>query len=275
MVSEKFLLSMKMMPRHSNQLFNRKNIALIALVAISAFALLYNPIRGALTNSVYTIAPWMWDIGGASSVAFSSFITNFREKEAIVFENKTLHADVLRMQAQVLDRNLLNEKVNNLEEALGRAQDDDRVVAYVLAGPRLSPYDTLVVDAGEDAGVALGNMVVYAGSGAIGEVVEVSIASSKVRLYSSPGEEYSVIVGSRHLPVFAVGRGMGNFEAKVPQDSQVALGDNVVSAKGNLIFGTVSLIEETPAEPVKRIFFRVPFNITEIRSVEVIVDKRL
>lgn len=253
----------------------RKNIALIALVAISAFALLYAPLRGAITQAVYSVAPGMWSIGGRADIAFGSFVNNFRNKDALVMENNLLNETVAIMETKVLDRNLLAEKVAKLEEALGRVRSDDRMVASVLVGPGRSPYDTLVIDVGTEQGVNIGNMVVYSGSGAIGEIVEVSSNSSKVKLYSFPGQEHSVIIGSRYLPVLAYGRGMGNFESKVPQDSPVAVGDSVVSVKGNLIFGKVSVVEEKPAEPFKRIFFRVPFNITEIQTVEVIVGKRL
>lgn len=261
--------------RHNNIFLKRKNIALLSLVAISAFALLYTPLRGAITEALYSVTPGIWSSGRKTESVFGSFITNFRNKEALVEENNLLGETVAVMEAKVLDRNLLAEKVAKLEETLGRAHSDDRVVGSVLVGPGRSPYDTLVIDVGTDQGVNIANMVVYSGSGAIGEIVEVTPTSSKVKLYSFPGQEHSVIIGARSLPVLAYGRGMGNFESKVPQDSPVLAGDTVVSVKGKLIFGKVSVVEEKPAEPFKRIFFRVPFNITEIQTVEVIVGKRL
>ena len=259
----------------NKQFLSRENIALIALVAISAFALLYTPLRATLTQAVYSVAPSLWGAGENAESVLGTFLTNFKEKDALVNENETLNETISIMETKVLDRNLLAEKVTKLEEALGRARSDDRVVASVLVGPGRSPYDTLVIDAGEEEGINIGNMVVYSGSGVIGEVVEATPYSAKIKLYSSHGEEHRVTVGSHYIPVLAIGRGMGNFEAKVPQDSSVSVGDYVVTAKGNLILGTVSLIEAKPAEPIKRIFFRVPFNITEIQSVEVIVGKRL
>ncbi|MBI5078048.1 MAG: hypothetical protein HZB11_01605 [Candidatus Yonathbacteria bacterium] len=260
--------------RRDSLLFARKHRAFVVLIVVSALALFYAPVRNALTQAVYTVAPGVWGIGKASSSAWNSFITNFLVKDALVAENDLLRSDVSRMQAQVLDRNLLGEKVNKLEEALGRAQEDNRVVAYVLAGPGLSPYDTLIVDAGTDNGVALGNTVVYAGSGVIGEVVEVTLATSKIKLYSSPGVEHLVGIGGQSIPSRAFGKGMGNFEAKVPEGSAVAPGDAVVSLKSGLLLGIVSSIEGESSLPFVRIFFRVPFNITEIRSVEIVVDKR-
>ena len=256
-------------------LLSRKNIALGALIAISAFALLYTPLRSTLTQAVYKVAPSFFGVGENADSAWGLFLANFREKGALMKENEILNETISIMETKVLDRNLLEEKVTRLEEALGRVRGDDRVVANVLVGAGQSPYDTLVIDAGEEEGINIGNMVVYSGSGTIGEVVETTQNSAKIKLYSYPGEEHRVTVGSHYIPVLAIGRGMGNFEAKVPQDSAVFVGDYVVTVSGNLILGTVSLIEAKPAEPIKKIFFRVPFNITEIQSVEVIVGKRL
>jgi len=257
-----------------NSLFERKNITLIALFAVSAFVLLYAPVRSVFTRALYIGAPKIWNVGDVTHSMWNALVSNFYEKSALAKENSALRADVSRMQAQVLDRNLLDEKMKSLEETLGRAQGDNRVVAYVLARPGVSPYDTLVVDAGADNGIAVGDVVVYAGSGAIGEIVEITDASAKVKLYSSPKEEHLVTVGLHNIPVVAEGRGMGNFDAKVPQDSIVAVGDNVVLSKGGYVMGIISLVEAIPAEPMKRIFFRTPFNISEIRSVEILINKR-
>lgn len=259
-----------MIHRRYNPFFEWKNILLIALVAVSAFVLLYAPVRAIFTQALYAVAPRVWSIGDTAGGAWSSVTTNFRIKRSLVYENDMLHADMSRMQAQVLDRNLLEEKVMKLEEALGRAGSDNRVTASVLAGPGRSPYDTLVIDAGDEHGIAVGDVVVYAGAGAIGTIAEVSGSSSKVGLYSSAGHEHLVLVGANAIPTTARGRGMGNFEAKVPQGSAVALGDTVLLPKDNLILGVVQLVEEEPTLPFITVFFRSPFNIAEIRSVEVI-----
>lgn len=264
------LSNMKMTHRRSNPLLTRKSVALIVLVTISAFALLYSPLRAMLTQVVYTVAPRAWSIGDTASGTWGSLVANFRIKRSLVYENEQLHTEIDRMQTQVLDRNLLEEKVLKLEEALGRAGSDNRVVASVLAGPGQSPYDTLAIDAGAEHGIAVGDVVVYAGAGVIGTVAEVSISSAKVKLYSSSGEEHLVLIGEHSIPTTARGRGMGNFEAKVPQGSVVAVGDTVLLPKDNLILGTVQLVEEKPAAPFITVLFRTPFNIAEIRSVEVL-----
>lgn len=261
--------------RQNKQLLARKTFALIALIAVSAFALLFTPLRSALTGVLYSVAPSVWRAGGNAESVLGAFLTNFKEKNALVNENETLSEAISIMETKVLDRNLLAEKVTKLEEAFGRVRLDDRVVANVLVGPSRSPYDTLVIDVGALEGISSGDMVVYAGSGVIGEITDVNPRSSIVKLFSSPGEENFVIVGPHYIPVTALGRGMGNFESKVPQDSLITVGDKVLTQKNSLIIGEISTVESKPAEPFKRIFFRVSFNINEIQSVEVIITKRL
>lgn len=242
---------------------------LIAIVAISLVALSYTPTRGAITSAVFMVAPSVWKIEDSVSSYLGTLSVNFRAKDVLYSENVILREEISRMQIQVLDRNLLKEKTDSLLETLGRKDGDNRIVANVLVGPKFL-YGTLVVDVGSDAGVSVGNLVVYSGSGVIGEVVEVGKSSSKVTLYSSIGKEYSVFVGSNSIPSTARSRGMGNFEATVPVGSNISVGDSVTSADGKLIFGTISLVEEIQTEPIERLFFRLPFNTALIRTVEII-----
>ncbi len=259
---------------HDKLQLRRKNIVLAVLVLVSAFVLLYGPVRGAISQTIHTGAPAVWRFGGAFGDTLNSFLGGFQSKRSLVLENNTLKEEVNRMQANMLDRNILKERVIRLEEAFGRMGEDNRVVADVLAGPGWSPYDTLIIDAGAENGIMVGDRVVYAGAGVIGEIAELYDTASKVKLYSSHGEEYEVFVGQQSIPSVAKGRGMGNFEVKVPHGSLVIVGDEVLMPNGNLILGIVGSVEEDRILPFIRVLFRTTFNIAEVRSVEVIVNKR-
>ncbi|OHA83870.1 MAG: hypothetical protein A2937_00885 [Candidatus Yonathbacteria bacterium RIFCSPLOWO2_01_FULL_47_33b] len=261
---------MKATYRRDNSPTKRRFFTLAALVLVSFLVLSAGPVRGVLSRAVYSTAPGLWELGGNIEGSWNAFWGEFRLKRSLVHENETLKEEVSRMQAQVLDRNLLEDRVLALEEKLGRAGSDVRVSANVLAGPGRSLYDTLIIDAGTEQGILVGDRVVYVGAGVIGTVVETYPASAKVRLFSSPGEETAVVIGGQSIPAVAHGRGMGNFEAKVPQGSLVAIGDNVLIPGGNMILGVVGATEEKPAEPFMHVFFRTPFNISAISSVEVI-----
>lgn len=251
----------------------RAPFVVAGIFVIGVIMLTFTPLRVTLSRGVYFFASGVWQGGDRISGAVKNFFGGFASKEALVEENMSLREEVSRMQVQVLDRNLLEEKVRDLEERLGRTNADDRIVAHVLAGPGRSPYDLLVIDAGEDHGVVLGDLVVYAGAGVVGEVVEVYRTSSKVSLFSSPGKQLPVlVVGTTTIPTIATGRGMGNFEAHVPQGSVVVAGESVITPE-DLIVGTVGAVIENEAMPFVRILFTSPFNIAEMRTVEVVKNK--
>lgn len=265
---------MKATYRRDNSPAKRKFLTFALLVLASVFVLSYGPVRGFFSQAVYNTAPGLWELGGNMSGSWEAFWGEFRLKRSLVHENEALKEEVSRMQAQVLDRNLLEERVLELEGKLGRAGVDDRVFARVLAGPGRSLYDTLSIDAGTEEGITVGDQVVYAGAGVIGTVVETYATSAKVSFFSSPGEETLVVIGGQAIPATAIGRGMGNFEAKVPQGSLIVSGDNVLIPGSNMILGVVGKTAEKPAEPFMHVFFRTPFNIAAIRSVEVIKSRK-
>ncbi len=252
---------------------NTRRITLGVVIIFFTLILLFDPTRSMFSRAAYSVAPWVWGIGGSAQSSWSTFWGEVQSKASLVSENKLLREEIDRMQVQVLDRNLLEERVIDLEGTLGRAGVDNRVSARVLVGAGRSPYDILVIDAGTDEGVSVGDQVAYAGSGVIGEISEVYSSSSKVKLYSSPGEEVRVLIGN--VPAIASGRGLGNFTAKIPQGSLVVEGEQVLLEGSNFIIGKIGAIEEKPAEPYIRVYFRSPFNISGIRSVEVIKNKSI
>ncbi|MBI3634271.1 MAG: rod shape-determining protein MreC [Candidatus Yonathbacteria bacterium] len=258
---------------HRNNLRSRRILFIFTLIVLlCASFLLYSPTRRVASRIVYKEVPFLFDIGNIVTANFEEFFGSFRAKSSLVKENADLRDFVARMQAQVLDRNLLEERVQMLEEVLGRKGMDNRVISTVLSGPGQSPYDTLIIDAGIDVGIRRGNLVVYAGAGVIGRVAEVYPSSAKITLFSSPTEEeFFVLVGGAKVPAKAWGRGMGNFETRVPQGSIVSVGSDVVlSENPSFILGIVGSVEEKESMPFIKVLFRAPFNIAEIRQVEII-----
>lgn len=265
---------MKTTYRHDNTEAKKRFFVLLGTALLGGLVLLYPPLRNGVTGIFYKLTPSAWDEGNTAESNTVGFFGGFQSRQILSEENKNLQDEVLRMQAQVLDRNLLAEKVAQLEERFGRIERDDRVVANVLAGPGRISYDTLIIDAGSAQGIEQSDNVAYAGAGVIGRVVEVYESSAKIRLYSSPQEEPFVLIGKRAIPVRAQGKGMGNFEAFVPEDSQVVLGDEVTLPGTMLVLGTVDAIERRPDQPFSRVLFRSPFNISSITTVEVIVGEK-
>ncbi|KKU80100.1 MAG: hypothetical protein UY07_C0052G0004 [Parcubacteria group bacterium GW2011_GWA1_47_8] len=252
----------------------QKRVGVLIVLFVLVIIMLFVPfVRGVISRGLYVIAPPLWTFGAAVGESWDSWWGLISSKQTLISENNTLREELSRMEVLVLDRNALAEEVTRLEETLGRPGSDNRVLGRVLAGPGWSPYDTFIIDVGAEHGIAVADVVVYAGAGTIGEIVEVYPESSKVKLYSSPGEENAVLVGERLAPAVARGRGMGNFIVDVSRGSVVASGDRVVLVKGKLTLGIVGLVEEKSAEPVIHVYFRTPFNLANVHSLEVLVKK--
>lgn len=254
-----------------------RRIALFGvLLVVGMVSLSFSSVRSVLSRSVYMVAPSVWEWGEGVHNKWNSFLTLWSEKNTLIAENLELRESASRMAALALDRDSLEQKVVFLEGALSRDTDNSRIVANVIFNPRKALYDTLVIDRGERDGVSVGDQVVYSGVGAIGKITEVYESSAKVVLYSSPGEKHDVVIQRENLVWgTAVGRGMGNFEAKIPQGSTVVSGDNVFLPKSSgvqheVILGVVGYVEENPSEPFTRVLFRTSFNISNVQIVEVI-----
>lgn len=264
---------MKVTSRQNNIRAKRKLIIFIGAIFLCLTILLYNPARNIISSITYRGTHLMFVMGNAVSDSLANIFGSFRANNSLVKENANLREEINRMQAQVLDRNLLKERLQMIEESWGHLEDDNRVISTVISTPWRSPYDILVIDRGEEVGIRQGDIVVYAGSSAIGRIIEVYPSSAKIMLFSSPQEkELAVLIGEARIPAKSQGRGMGNFEAKMPQGSAVSAGSDVLLAEDpSIILGVVGLVEEKDSTLFMRVLFRTPFNIAEVRQVEVLI----
>ncbi len=152
--------------------------------------------------------------------------------------------------------------------SLAGITNNSRILAAVLVRPPFAPYDEFVVDVGSNRGIVAGAKVFAPGGILIGTTTDVLGETSKVSLFSSPGETYPVLIGSQHVPTTAIGRGGGQYEAQIPQATQIAIGDIVYDASlGDGVFGTVTQVLNNPANPFETILFAPVINIFQLRWV--------
>ncbi len=251
----------------------KKTILTVLVVAVLVYVVLFTRVFNSISSSIGFIATPMWKIQESVVSAWDNIAVAFLSKKTLLETNKQLKETVAIASAKLLDRNLLFEENLNLKELLGRGVTEQTVFAVVLTKPNRSLYDTLIIDVGENAGIKKGDKVFYGGTVVIGEVGDVFKNSSKVLLASSPGEEIDVMVGVNNIASTAYGRGGGEFELSLPRDVDVAIGD-VVIVPGIIsrVLGKVEYIETSPSDSFKKILFKGPVDIFELKWVEVAVS---
>jgi cell shape-determining protein MreC len=185
-------------------------------------------------------------------------------------ENEDLRKMLANNEGKYLQAEFLEKENAELKKLLGRGEKGNSILAQILKKPPLSAYDIFILDQGSDNGIRVGNKVYALGSIPIGEIVEVTGRTSKVRLFSSAGEKYTVFIGENNIEATAYGRGGGTFEASVPRDTKITRGNAVTIPELNKNFlGRVEDIISEPSHPFAIVLFNQPLNIYELRWVEV------
>jgi rod shape-determining protein MreC len=197
-----------------------------------------------------------------------------RTKSSVIRENDKLKSDNSALTAAMIDYQILKDENESLKAILGRvALKHNFTLAYILAKPDLSPYDTVIVDAGEKVGVSVGQSVYADGDVPVGEVTKVYGNTSLVSLYSNPGKVTNAFMASSNNSVEIVGRGGGNFDMRIPQEVVVNTGDMVVTTSSKTVSSEVIAIVEgvtsSPSDPYKDVLLRSPVNIQDIKYLQI------
>jgi rod shape-determining protein MreC len=193
-------------------------------------------------------------------------------KKSLVEENRQLKETLLKTDYYILARDFLHSENDDLKEALGRKNGSRQsVLAYVLVKPGKTPYDQIIIDAGSNFGVSVGDLILAEGSVAVGEVIEVFDGTAKVGLYSSPNKTMTVLIGPNAVQADAEGLGGGNFRVRLPKETGVKEGENIIIPSiSNNVFGVIEKIESSSTDTFQDIYFKSPVNISELRLVEVV-----
>ena len=206
-------------------------------------------------------------------------------------ENESLKSQLNESSAKMSNYNSVVDENDKIKEILGRKTETaNMILAGILSKPNQSIYGTFIIDAGLDQGITLGQKVFAFGDVPIGRIAEAYGNSSKVILFSNPGEKTEVSVSlvpasseaysseayrskrqvSRDVFMEAVGRGGGNFEMILPRDFVVQAGAEVVlPGITPYVLGTVQTIISDPRDAFQKALLASPVNIQELKFVEV------
>lgn len=144
------------------------------------------------------------------------------------------------------------------------------VLGVILARPPRTPYDSLLIDIGEDEGLVVGDVVYAERDYVIGTIVEVLKSTAVVKLYSAPDQKFDVLLGSSTIPVIAEGRGSGNFYIKVPKNIDVDEGDQIIaSGIKSKVLGTAERVDSDDGDAYSHVYFRMPVLLYSLHYVQV------
>ncbi|MDB5265119.1 MAG: Rod shape-determining protein MreC [Parcubacteria group bacterium] len=260
------------------QLFNKANrrsslirpgspvLPVTAGVIILALILLI--IRILAPGALTTAATPLWQLGAAASNAIGGAESLGENKEDVVRERDELKAEIeaLKIQNQVA-----TSEAAEVAKLVGTHGETERgILASVLARPPVSPYDTLVLDQGSNAGVTAGAFVFGPGGSPLGTIENVAPKTARALLYSAPGRSTQGWVGELSTPVTLVGASAGSFHATLPKDSPIAVGDLVyLPGSGLAPVGSVVAIDTNPSSPEVGLEIRPMTNIFSLTWVSV------
>lgn len=196
------------------------------------------------------------------------FLNSFGDVAALASKNEQLANE---NAALANENQALSQKVAAMD-SLGPAG----VVAGVVARPPESPYDTLVLAGGKNAGIALGMEVFGNGGVPLGVISSVLADFSYATLFSAPGMNTAGWAGraglsaQADLPLTIVGAGAGAMNATAARSAGLAVGDTVFApGPGALPIGVIARIDSDPSSPSVTLRIQPLLNLFSIAWVAV------
>ena len=228
--------------------------------------------RGAFASVLWRVSAPLLSVRNP----FSAIGAELSSKAALGRENEQLRAQLASTSAALADRNALYQENLVLKAQLGRTLTERSVLAGVLMRPPEVPYDSLMLDAGASQGIAPGDLVSAGGTTVIGTIDQVYRTTSRVKLFSSPGESYQGLLAASttrpSTPVTVVGQGGGSLSAQVPTQTAVVPGDSIVlPGVGGGFIGSVSHVDEPSGSSFETLYLQLPVNMQELSFVEILL----
>ncbi|MDO8424223.1 MAG: rod shape-determining protein MreC [bacterium] len=221
-----------------------------------------------LSGVIISAASPLWIVENRVTRSLASGVEIFRSRQALLSENTRLKDRLSSLELELSSRPPAQEENNALLELLGRRAESGGIAASVLVRPPQTPYDIILIDAGQNDGVTLGSEVTLAEGPVLGKVSELFPGSAKARLFSSAGEKTNAVLERSGLAITLEGAGGGNFKVVVPRETPVEMGDRILSA--DIFSRLLAVVEEVEIEQTdsfKRVLARGPVNLFNMRFV--------
>ena len=250
---------------------NRIKIIIITIIILSFLIYFRSKVYSALSNTSMTIFRPVLVLGDNVGNRFKNISSFFYSKKSLLLENNNLKIQLAEKQAAMANYNGIMDDNSKMMEILGRKNENNNlVVSAILSKPNHSPYDTIIIDIGADKNIAVDDIVFACGNIPNGRVSTIYEHSSKIVLFSTPGESTQVVVPDKDVFMQIIGRGGGNFEMILPRDFIIEPGTEVnLPGITPYVIGTVANIISDPRDVFTKALLVSPVNVQELEFVEV------
>lgn len=256
------------MPRSGRKRLFFATVFILVVFVLDAFS------GGKIRTIVRAGGSSVWKLGISiqESIHGSGFLSSRR---ALLAENSALSEQIAHFQERAAAYQVLKEENDALRRMLhvvANTRDQNKasgITAPIVSSFRASPYGTFQVGAGDADAVSPGNLVLSAENFVIGRVETVDSRTSLIREIFAPGISSDAIL--RGVGIIVEGQGGGNARAQMPRQSEVAVGDPVVSATlGARSIGVVGNISENSGSAYKSVNIYLPVNLTALQYVYIV-----
>lgn len=179
-----------------------------------------------LVEPVYHVVEWPLH-------ATRNLFTQFQSRRSLRHENDRLRMQLLSQEAAIQRLAALAEENKRLRSLFEGAQGQEFEYRFAeLLQVDLDPFShKVLIDRGSSDGVVIGQAVID-GAGVMGQVEEVHLHFSTVRLISDPNHALPVQINRTGLRTVAFGTGQTGFLSmpSVPREADVRDGDLIVTS---------------------------------------------
>lgn len=249
----------------------RKKLTLIIGVFVVILVLSIFGVFKGLGGFLHRVGNPLWKTETATINGVDNLGYIVRTKKSVFQENENLKEKNIELESKMLDYTLVQKENEELKLLLGRLPEKtDFILANIISKPNKSLYDTLVLDAGLDTGIAVGKIVFANSQFPIGYITAVYDRTSTATLFSNSKEITQAQIEGSNTSVEMIGRGGSNFEINVPHDLSIPSGSFVIAPHINSkIVAVVADIVSDPHDPMNKIILKSPVNIQDLKWVQV------
>jgi cell shape-determining protein MreC len=205
---------------------------------------------------------------GVPSLHADAVRQGFESKRTLIAKIDALQNQIDASHALLAEVTLLQQENETLKAELGRETGTKGILARVLTTPDRNFYDTILIDAGTEEGIQVGQIVYAFGSIALGTVSDTREQQSTVELFSAPTRETAGTAEGSDVAVTLFGRGAGEYEVRMPRDVHFEVGELVSLQTVHVaVLAKIEKIATDPRDPFQRLLAKAPVNLQALKFV--------